>query len=100
MLISRIFISIALKYKNQSVLNTSRCFLSSSASSEKKTTQERNSLINQSDSISSKKSTDDNNNEWLWAYLRDRLSFADLTEEQKRRVIEIGKIIDVRSFVY
>ena len=32
----------------------------------------------------------DPNNEWLWAYLRDRKTFPDLTEEQRRRVVEIG----------
>ncbi|CAF0985847.1 unnamed protein product [Didymodactylos carnosus] len=30
-----------------------------------------------------------NENEWLWAYLRDRQTFANLNEEQKRHVIEL-----------
>jgi hypothetical protein len=34
-------------------------------------------------------STDDSN-EWLWSYLRDRKTFAELNVEQRRRVVEIG----------
>lgn len=89
MILSRIFTSIALKYQNRFILNNSRCFLSD-LSSEKKLDQENN-LIDQSDSISVKKSSEENN-EWLWAYLREHKSFSELTEEQRRRVIEIGKI--------
>lgn len=32
----------------------------------------------------------DDSNEWLWSYLRDRKTFAELNDQQKRRVIEIG----------
>ena len=78
MLISRILTSVTLKYPNRWVLNNSRCFLSN-LSSEKKVDQQNDSKLNESDSISTKKSTDDNN-EWLWAYLRDRISFSDLTD--------------------
>jgi len=91
LLVPRIFTCITFKYSNRFVLNNSRCFLSN-LSSEKKINQE-NDTLNTSDSISVKKSTDENN-EWLWAYLRNRTSFSDLTEEQRRRVIEIGEIID------
>jgi hypothetical protein len=90
MLISRIFTSVVLKCQNRFVLNNSRCFLSSAASSDKKSNQD---TIHEPDSISTKKSTDDNN-EWLWAYLRDRISFSDLIEEQRRRVIEIGEMVE------
>lgn len=30
-------------------------------------------------------------NEWLWSYLRNRKTFEELNEEQRRRVIEIGQ---------
>ncbi|CAF4345278.1 unnamed protein product, partial [Rotaria magnacalcarata] len=30
-----------------------------------------------------------NQNEWLWGYLRDRKKFSDLSEAQRRSVIEI-----------
>jgi len=85
MLISRILTSVALKWSNRFLLNNSRYFLSN-LSSEKKV-----DLQNESDLVSTKKSTDDNN-EWLWAYLRGRRSFSELTVEQRRRVIEIGKL--------
>jgi hypothetical protein len=86
MLISRILTSFALKWPNRFVLNNSRYFLSN-LSSEKKVDPQ-----NESDSVSTKKSTDDNN-EWLWGYLRGRRSFSELTVEQRRRVIEIGKLV-------
>ena len=84
MFVSRIVTSIALKYQTRFLLNPSRCSLSSTVSSEKKINEENNP----SDSISEKSSKE--NNAWLWAYLRSQTTFADLTEEQKRRVIEIG----------
>lgn len=96
MLLSRIFSSIALKYQNRFILNNSRCFLSD-LSSKTKSDQENN-VINSSDSIVEKKPIDENN-EWLWTYLREQKNFSDLTEQQRRRVIEIGKIIDL-SFVF
>jgi len=99
MLVSRIFASITLKYQNRFILNNSRCLLSnlsSTISPEKKINQEDNTL-NSSDSISTKKSTEENN-EWLWAYLRNRTNFSDLTEEQRRCVIEIGEIINLLKF--
>jgi hypothetical protein len=86
MLISRILTSVALKWPNRFVLNNSRYFLSN-LSSEKKVDPHI-----ESDLVSTKKSTDDNN-EWLWAYLRGRRSFSELTVEQRRRVIEIGKLV-------
>ncbi len=84
MLISRILTSITLKYQNRFVLKNSRCFLSSTISSEKQI-----NVLNSSNSISDKSPNE--NNEWLWAYLRNQKSFSDLNEEQRRRVIEIGK---------
>ncbi|CAF3824021.1 unnamed protein product [Rotaria sp. Silwood1] len=90
MLLSRIFTSIVFKYSNRFVLNNSRCLLSNlslEVSSEKEFNQQNNAS-NESDSKSTKNLTD-NNNEWLWAYLRERRGFSDLTEEQRRRVIEI-----------
>ncbi|CAF1157915.1 unnamed protein product [Adineta steineri] len=86
MLISRIFTSIVWKSQNRFVYKNSRHFLSN-LSSEKKIDQE-NPIINETNSTSTKKSIVEDN-EWLWAYLRDRRSFVDLTIEQKRRVIEI-----------
>jgi len=53
-----------------------------------KTKIENSNSNDQKDSISTTKQTDDNN-EWLWAYLRDRKNFSDLSEEQRRRVVEI-----------
>jgi hypothetical protein len=88
MLISRILASVVLKYQNRFVLNNTRCFLSSAITSEKKINQ----TLHPSDSTSA--ISTDENNEWLWAYLRDRKSFSDLTEDQRRRVIEIGEIND------
>ena len=32
----------------------------------------------------------EDSNAWLWSYLRDRKSFVELNDEQKRRVIDIG----------
>lgn len=87
MLISRILTSIVWKYQNRFILNNSRCFLSSAISSEKQP-----NTLNPSNSIIDK-STDEND-EWLWAYLRDQKTFSDLNEEQRRRVIEIGEIIN------
>jgi len=91
MLVSRIFASVVLRYQNRFILNNSRCFLSNLLSSEKKIQQENNTR-NFSNFIPAKEATDENN-EWLWTYLRNQKTFSDLTEEQKRRVIEIGKII-------
>jgi hypothetical protein len=91
MLILRILTSVVLKYQNRFVLNNTRCFLSSAVTSEKKINQE-NKTLHPSDSTSA--ISTDENNEWLWAYLRDRKSFSDLTEDQRRRVIEIGEIND------
>jgi hypothetical protein len=93
MLISRILTSFALKWPNRFVLNNSRYFLSN-LSSEKKVDPQ-----NESDSVSTKKSTDDNN-EWLWGYLRGRRSFSELTVEQRRRVIEIGKLVIFFGILY
>ncbi|CAF0783802.1 unnamed protein product [Rotaria sordida] len=94
MLLSRIFTSIILKYQNHFILNNSRYFLSNfslKVLSEKEINQQNNILNKSDDSKSTKKTIDDNNNnnEWLWEYLRERRSFSDLTEEQRRHVIEI-----------
>ena len=78
MLASRIFTFGILKYQNYFVLSYSRCCLSNISSAIVSKTR-----------INDQKQTDDNN-EWLWAYLRDRKTFGDLNEEQRRRVIEIG----------
>ncbi len=87
MLISRIFTSITCKYRNYFLLNNSRYFLSSSIASEKQV-----DTPNPSDSNTDKPTNE--NNEWLWAYLRNQKTFTDLNEEQRRRVIEIGEIIN------
>ena len=38
--------------------------------------------------------SNEENTEWLWSYLRERKSFIELTEEQRRRVIEIGEFVE------
>jgi len=95
MLVSRIFPFGLLKYQYRFIKSYSRCFLSNlshaSSSSERKP-DEKPENFNSNDpkpSVSITKQTDDNN-EWLWAYLRDRKTFPDLSEEQRRRVVEIG----------
>ena len=65
----------------------SRCFLSSNITSEKEIKN-----LNPSKTVSD--ISTDEKNEWLWAYLRSQTSFTDLTDEQRRRVIELGKLID------
>ncbi|CAF3100806.1 unnamed protein product [Rotaria socialis] len=92
MLISRIFTTVTLKYQNRFGLTKTRSFLShpSVGLSSENGSNQGNQPLNALDSLSTKKSIDDStNNEWLWAYLRDRQSFSDLTEAQRRRVIEI-----------
>ena len=86
MLVLRIFPFRVLKYQRRFILSYSRC-LSHVSSSSKTDLLERN---DQEQSISTTKPIDDSNNEWLWAYLRDRKTFADLSEKQRRRVVEIG----------
>ena len=52
-------------------------------------------------SLSSRRSTAESpekGNEWLWAYLRDRKTFQDLNEEQRRRVIDIGSHLILFTF--
>ena len=52
-------------------------------------------------SLSSRRSADEptqNGNEWLWAYLRDRKTFQELNEEQRRRVIDIGSHLILFTF--
>ncbi|CAF1403362.1 unnamed protein product [Adineta steineri] len=83
MLISRIISFGLLKNQHHSIVACTRCFLSSLSH-----VSLSNNDNNSKQSISSTKQTDDNN-EWLWAYLRDRKSFMDLSEEQRRRVVEI-----------
>jgi hypothetical protein len=96
MLVSRILSFGLLKYQHRLIISYSRCFLSNishaSSSSEIKLdekTENFNKNDNQKQSILTTKQIDDNN-EWLWAYLRDRKTFSDLSEEQRRRVVEIG----------
>lgn len=76
MLVAGILRSIAWKY--------SRCCLSSKITSEKEIEKFNPLKVDSNISI-------DEKNEWLWAYLRSQTSFTDLTDEQKRRVIELGK---------
>ena len=86
-----------IKYRFYSIGFYSRCFLSnvshaSSQSSnindeENSTDQKQKQTTIITKAISENTTT---NNEWLWAYLRDRKTFPDLSEEQRRRVIEIG----------
>lgn len=73
----------------------SRCFLSniSHASSQSSDIHDDENLPDQKQTLNITKAINENtttNNEWLWAYLRDRKTFADLNEDQRRRVIEIG----------
>lgn len=98
MLTSRMFRSIISKCQNRYVLTKARCFLSN-LSSVQRESDPQNSSLNQSISrpISTKISSDENN-EWLWAYLREQKSFLELTEEQRRRVIEIGKSMNTAQF--
>jgi hypothetical protein len=95
MLLSRIFPFGLLKYQHRFIISYSRCFVSnlsqpSSLSKTKIDEKYENSNPNdQKPLISTTKQTNDSN-EWLWAYLRDRKTFSDLSEEQRRRVVEIG----------
>ena len=50
----------------------------------------RRCLSSSSPATSSANESKDDSNEWLWSYLRDRKTFAELNDQQKRRVIEIG----------
>jgi hypothetical protein len=85
MLVSRYF------SLNRLIITSSRCFVSklSHISSSSEAKNEKLDSNDQKESISTTKQID-NNNEWLWAYLRDRKTFPDLNEEQRRRVVEIG----------
>jgi hypothetical protein len=92
MFLSRNFSFGLIKYHHYLITTYSRCFISnlshaSSPSSDEK--KENSHSNNQKQAISTTKPIDDNN-EWLWAYLRNRKTFPDLSEEQRRRVIEIG----------
>jgi hypothetical protein len=95
MLLSRIFSFGLLKYQHRFIKSYSRCFLSNSSdasSSSERKSDEKSENFNSNDQkplISTTKQIDDNN-EWLWAYLRDRKTFPNLSEEQRRRVVEIG----------
>ena len=96
MLIIRICTSVALKYSNRFVFNNSRCFqfnLPLRTLSEKKIDQPN--CISHESNFNSRETSIDNSNEWLWVYLRDQIAFTHLTEEQRRRVIEIGEINDI-----
>jgi hypothetical protein len=89
MFLSRSFPFGLIKYQHYLITRYSRCFISnlSHASSDEK--KENSHSNNQKQATPTTKSIDDNN-EWLWAYLRDRKMFPDLSEEQRRRVVEIG----------
>ncbi|UJR15658.1 hypothetical protein I4U23_002593 [Adineta vaga] len=82
MFLARIISLKLLKQQQHCIESHSRCFLSNLSFSLP------NNTINQKRLISTTKDENDSN-EWLWAYLRDRKSFSDLNEEQRRRVIEI-----------
>lgn len=81
MLVSCIYPFRLLKYHQQIIKTYSRCFVLSNISYNSSSSDK-----NLKDQI---KKPDDNN-EWLWTYLRDRKTFPDLSEEQRRRVVEIG----------
>lgn len=92
MLVSRIISFGLLNCQHRFILSYTRCFISNQSHTSS-SSSESNDKLNSNDqkrSISTTKPIDNNNNEWLWTYLRDRKSFADLSEEQRRRVIEIG----------
>ncbi|CAF0796811.1 unnamed protein product [Rotaria sp. Silwood1] len=90
MLVSRIFLSGLLKCKHRFQISYSRCFASKSSNISSSSTiksDEKNDNLNLNEQ---KQAINNNtNNEWLWAYLRDRKNFADLSEEQRRDVIQI-----------
>ncbi|CAF3105322.1 unnamed protein product [Rotaria socialis] len=87
MFVSRIFLSGLQKYQHSFQLSCSRCFASDASRSPSIKIHENN--LN-STSNDQKSATDTSNqNEWLWSYLRDRKNFSDLSEEQRRSVIEI-----------
>jgi hypothetical protein len=89
MLISSIFRFGLLKYHHRSLLSYSRCFVSNSSQASALSKPELNKKNENLNSDDQKSPTQDSN-EWLWAYLRDRKTFADLSEEQRRKVVEIG----------
>lgn len=83
-----------IKYRFYSIGFYSRCFLSNSSHASPQSSDDENSTDQkQKQTTIITKAISENtttNNEWLWAYLRDRKTFPDLNEEQRRRVIEIG----------
>lgn len=104
MLLSRIFGSIAFKYQNRFVLKKSQSFLSHLSvglSSKDDINQPNGTPIRSNSPLAKNPADDNNNNEWLWEYLRERKTFSDLTEEQRRRVIEIGQkeFIDLHTIL-
>ncbi|CAF2372662.1 unnamed protein product [Rotaria sp. Silwood2] len=91
MFVSRIFLSGLLKCKHRFKISHSRCFaskLSSISSSSTIKIDKKSDNLNSNDQNQAI-DNNNNNNEWLWAYLRDRKIFADLSEEQRRDVIQI-----------
>ena len=88
MLLSRLCVSTLVRRQNRLGLQNARCLLShmTSPTLSQPVIHEKS---NQPAAAASTKLLDDNN-EWLWAYLRERKSFSELNEDQRRRVIEIG----------
>ena len=88
MFVSRIFLSGLRKYQYSFKLSCSRCFASDASRLSTISIHENNLNSTSNDQKSAIDSS--HQNEWLWSYLRDRKSFSDLSEEQRRSVIEIG----------
>lgn len=88
MLLSRLCISTLVRCPNRLGLQNARCLLShiTSPTLSQPVIHEKS---NQPAAAALTKPSDENN-EWLWAYLRERKSFSELNEDQRRRVIEIG----------
>ncbi|CAF1643837.1 unnamed protein product [Adineta ricciae] len=83
MLLSRICTSIVSRCHSGLLCNSYRRFLTN-ISSEKTIDHESNNS-----NVTLTAHSSDEDNEWLWAYLRDRRNFSELTIQQRRRVVEI-----------
>jgi len=90
MLVSRIVSFGLLKCQHRLIVSYTRCSVSKLSHVSSPSKNDDVDSNDQKQAISTTKSIDDNNNEWLWTYLRDRKTFSDLSEEQRRRVVEIG----------
>jgi hypothetical protein len=89
MLVSRMVSFGLLKCPHRLIVSYTRCCVSKLSHVSSPAKNDNLDSNDQKQSISTTKSID-NNNEWLWTYLRDRKTFSDLSEEQRRRVVEIG----------